>query len=1744
MENGGSTMKERMSIRLLSLILCCAMVLGCFPAVSYAENPDGLCTHCPEHTEGCDLSKDPSCGFECALCEAGFAGSLSEQVEETDLKEDSAPAYPWEGLPDGDFAAWLTAEENREYLRQSTALSDSECESLLVRIEQMADPDLMKSLYSYLDTVCGIELAEMFVVQSAAAVYHAAYTGVDYTKLTSNPKRIAALNKAKQMATIVWTAPCDFPTWVSSEGVYNATVDINGNVSSTCFQQGHTYQGIPYSMSLIDSGAGRRYEDNAWTSLLNSGSMTTASMSTPRAGNGKATTARGIDCSYFVSAAINAGTGSNLNLTTSDMLSHSNFVLVPGATKSERLQNMLPGDLFLKSGHVMMFAGVTSSSRYGVFESCTTYSKCQYTEYSPSSLSSYDCYRYTGFGDSSSIPVTYQKNGSLDANKLQSIQNKFPGGKYWNHLCTDPSTTRSESYNNSVTSSPCSHTEKVGYYDCNHFDGGGQCAGYARRVAYEYFGTKSSTWSRSYNVSSLKPGDIVRYKPGNNLHSIWVTAINGETVTFTDCNFSGPCQIRWNATTTLSKIESTLEYIESSPGTSIPPTPSPSNEIDTRFNGFVPFNTYAVSTGKVTLYKQDRTAYSTSVRYIDGSTDKCTINEIYSDGFCSVTYPTKSGSNTELAKISDFIPDSSSPTSWTANSYYDAYRRSSGSETIGSVSSGDRCLALGSANGRTQVIYPTSSGHKMGWVDTSIQPTMYTVEILHYYGDFKYSEGSNASKKELLVRKSQYTVEKGAIFTLNAEKLLNTPNGMKLNVICTPSISGEWNNYPLGTSFAVNGDASIEFHYLTEEYSITYQLDGGINSSANPSTYNVFYGVTLQNPSKLGWSFAGWKDKNGNVITGINQGKDMSFAQLGGYDAIYTELASRTSGNLTLSAVWKENGHNYSYKLTYPPTYTTEGRITGSCSKCGGTTNIALPKLDTTNYSYSVLEEPTCLSEGTGRYTWHTTTYGSYSFDVVLEKLKYENLGEDFLAMIAHFDSWKKVFSVNGNAQLASGEKTNDCEWHFVRLNDGSYEIYSMENGQALTVQDSEAANTSNVQVTNYIGGDSQRWYIQKYYGAYELVPKCAPHFRLNLLNGSAEENQNIQVCRYTGENNRAELFRIILWDDSVFGSQAYRNLGKSFYALILKSDIGKIIGVNEWDYVTLQTETAEPGLIWKFELQENGSYKISNCKNGKVLEVANGSAEKGAYLKLNDSNNSAAQRWYLYGSENNYVLRPMCSNCCMDVCGNMSADGTQIETWEYTGGSAQKFEIQYADAKYQPTTVELTVVSGQATFVWEPNDWAQKYNIRIFKDKIYEGADYSKLHVTGSSCTVPLIPGHYYAYVDSVSGLFWRQSNILSFEIGVCGHNYTYSLSSSPTLSATGKIIGTCSWCDSTTTVIMPKLNNTDYAYSVATMATCTTAGTDRYTWKNTSYGIFSVDVPIAKLAHQYQYTITTAPTPTSSGVLTETCSSCGETTRHNFPMLDTTNYTYKVVKSATCTSAGTGRYTWNTTVYGTYDFDVVLEPMGHLYQNGSCTICGEKDPYCLAFGWSGDLSWGLMVDGVLTFSGSGAMKNYPSEAETPWYSYASQISSVIIESGVTGIGNYAFYGIPNLQSIQIPATVTRIGNYAIKNAGIVYGNPNAAMKLSLPKGTAAVEDGAFQDCVTLESVLVPASVKGIGALAFDGCTGLNAIVFSGSAPAIAADAFAGVTATVYYPENDTTWTPGIMQSYGGTLIWVPYAE
>ena len=172
-------------------------------------------------------------------------------------------------------------------------------------------------------------------------------------------------------------------------------------------------------------------------------------------------------------------------------------------------------------------------------------------------------------------------------------------------------------------------------------------------------------------------------------------------------------------------------------------------------------------------------------------------------------------------------------------------------------------------------------------------------------------------------------------------------------------------------------------------------------------------------------------------------------------------------------------------------------------------------------------------------------------------------------------------------------------------------------------------------------------------------------------------------------------------------------------------------------------------------------------------------------------------------------------------------------------------------------------------------------------------------------------------------------------------------------------------------------------------------------------------------------------------------------------------------------------------------------------------------------------EITWTLSDDGTFTISGT----DMPDYYAAPWYSQRRKIKKVVIEKGVTNIGNNAFSECDSLISITIPNSVTRIGDGAFggcyRLTSITIPNSVTSIgyrafiscsnltSINIPNSVTSIGDGAFQRCNSLTSITIPNSVTSIGYRTFEDCRGLSSVTIPNSVTKIGSCAFMGCRLT-----------------------------
>jgi hypothetical protein len=189
--------------------------------------------------------------------------------------------------------------------------------------------------------------------------------------------------------------------------------------------------------------------------------------------------------------------------------------------------------------------------------------------------------------------------------------------------------------------------------------------------------------------------------------------------------------------------------------------------------------------------------------------------------------------------------------------------------------------------------------------------------------------------------------------------------------------------------------------------------------------------------------------------------------------------------------------------------------------------------------------------------------------------------------------------------------------------------------------------------------------------------------------------------------------------------------------------------------------------------------------------------------------------------------------------------------------------------------------------------------------------------------------------------------------------------------------------------------------------------------------------------------------------------------------------------------------------------------------------TAAAEGEPEIIASGYCGaegdgtNLTWTLDSEGLLTVTGTGAMKDREwYDQSHPWYSYRQDIKTAVIEDGVTTVGSSAFYSCSKLTQVLLSDSVTSIGAQAF--SGCVR-----MTALSVPDGVTSIGRCAFNDCESLYGLRIPPNLTTIEDNTSFACDRLRSIVIPVSVTKIDFNAFSNCFALedVYYQGNETQW-------------------
>ena len=379
---------------------------------------------------------------------------------------------------------------------------------------------------------------------------------------------------------------------------------------------------------------------------------------------------------------------------------------------------------------------------------------------------------------------------------------------------------------------------------------------------------------------------------------------------------------------------------------------------------------------------------------------------------------------------------------------------------------------------------------------------------------------------------------------------------------------------------------------------------------------------------------------------------------------------------------------------------------------------------------------------------------------------------------------------------------------------------------------------------------------------------------------------------------------------------------------------------------------------------------------------------------------------------------------------------------------------------------------------------------------------------------------------------------------VAALGHSWDNGkVTKAVTCTAAGTKTYTCTRCKNTRTDTIAATGH-KAVKDAAVAATCETAGKTEGSHCSVCNTVLKAQTIVAALGHSWDGgKITKAATCTAAGTKTYTCTRCKKTRTETIVATG-----HKVVKdaavAATCETTGKTEGS-HCSVCGTVlKAQTTVAALGHDYgewktiKAATYTEPGQAERVCRRNASHKEYrQLPILEKAKIDLSACSIQLS----EQTYVYDGTEKTPTVTItynEKTLTEGKDYQVYFADNVNpgTAKITAIAKTDSDYT-GTATITF-----EIRKSLPENATVIEPGAFSNCTNLVDLNIKENVTEIGDNAFADSKNLQNIYFYGNSPKLGNNIFKNVTATVYYPYTDKTWSLDILQDYGGNITWVPW--
>lgn len=266
------------------------------------------------------------------------------------------------------------------------------------------------------------------------------------------------------------------------------------------------------------------------------------------------------------------------------------------------------------------------------------------------------------------------------------------------------------------------------------------------------------------------------------------------------------------------------------------------SEADERFAPYLPIRGYILEGGGARVDVYDSTYSNVTGKIFDD--DRCTINAVYSDGWCYVNYPTTSGNKDAFIKLDKFIHDTlCNPQSYVSDKSVNVYTKADMALSPNwRINSGDSYFVLSRtpavAGNIAQVLYPVDSqyggGYKIGWIYQSDIPLdTFTIS-------YNANGGTGAPSAQVKERYNDTVLS----------SQIPSKEGYTFAGWSTSASSSEV-RYKPSAVYSIDSDITLYAVWKPVQYNVTYSMNGGLDEEfSEQAAYGQSYSVSSMIPTK------------------------------------------------------------------------------------------------------------------------------------------------------------------------------------------------------------------------------------------------------------------------------------------------------------------------------------------------------------------------------------------------------------------------------------------------------------------------------------------------------------------------------------------------------------------------------------------------------------------------------------------------------------------------------------------------------------------------------------------------------------------------------------------------------------------------------------------------------------------------------------------------------------------------------